>query len=231
MMTGMPKKVPVVAATLLLAGGLSYLAIPRTIAAVLAIPGNVVLENIQTGRTVSKRDLNLLIKSREDVLRWVDSGRYRTDLGLAWLLLAEGRGGDAEYDGEKLAIGLQELKTGLAKAPARPYVWTRLALVELLISGPSPTVDRAMHMSILTDPYNPKLLSVRLQLAFEAWESLSDVSRTLVHEQIRLAWRRAPDELVQIAVETERTDIIRSSLENSVGDLTELERRMQLEKF
>ena len=230
-MTAMPKKLSAITITLLLVSGLSYLAIPRTIAAVMMVPGNVVLEDIQTGRSVSNRDLRLLVKSRQDGLRWIDSGRVRTDLGLAWLLLAEGDAGDAEYDKEMLALGLRELKAGLAKAPARPFAWTRLALAELLANGPSEKVDQAMHMSILTDRYNPMLLPIRIQLALEAWDVLSPDNRSLVHEQIRLAWRRAPDDLVKIGMETERADIIRAGLADSVGDLTELERRLQLEKF
>ena len=61
-----------------------------------------------------------------------------SSLLLAQLMLAEGSGVDGEYDQAGVARAIESLRAGLAKTPARPYAWTRLALAELEAGGPSP---------------------------------------------------------------------------------------------
>ncbi len=68
---------------LLLAVGLLYLGAPRTIAAFVSLPGDYPLEQIQIRESVSTRNLETLIISRERALAWVEAGRVQTDLALA----------------------------------------------------------------------------------------------------------------------------------------------------
>ena len=103
---------------LLLAMSLLYLGAPRTIAAFVSLPGNVLLEQIQIGESLSARDLEILIVSRERALAWVEAGRVQTDLALARLVLAEASGEDGAYERAGLARAIESLRAGLARAPA-----------------------------------------------------------------------------------------------------------------
>lgn len=62
----------------LLAVGLLYLGAPRTTAAFVSLPGDYLLEKIQIRESVSARDLETLIISRERALAWV-GGRAGPD--------------------------------------------------------------------------------------------------------------------------------------------------------
>ena len=105
---------------LLLAVGLLYLGVPRTIAAFVSLPGDYWLEQIQIRESVSARNLETLIISRERALAWVEAGRVLTDLALAQLMLADASGEDGGYDQAGVARAIESLRVGLARAPARP---------------------------------------------------------------------------------------------------------------
>ncbi len=94
---------------LLLAVGLLYLGAPRTIASFVSLPGDYVLERIQIRESVSARNLETLIISRERALAWVEAGRVQTDLALAQLVLAKASGEDGAYDQAGVARAIESL--------------------------------------------------------------------------------------------------------------------------
>ena len=212
---------------LLLAVGLLYLGAPRTIAAFVSLPGNALLERIQIGESLSARDLEILIVSRERALAWVEAGRVQTELALAQLVLAKASGEDGGYDQAGVARAIESLRAGLARAPARPYAWTRLALAELESGGPSPALAKPLEMALITARYTPRLLFVRLDLSLIAWPYFEPDTRELVFEQIRIAWNRSPDRLVELALIMELLDVVRTALRISPLELEAFENRLQ----
>jgi len=212
---------------LLLAVGLLYLGAPRTIAAFVSLPGDYVLERIQIRESVSARNLETLIISRERALVWVEAGRVQTDLALAQLVLAEASGEDGAYDQAGVARAIESLRAGLARAPARPYAWTRLALAELEAGGPSPELAKPLEMALITARYIPRLLFVRLDLCLVAWPYFDSDAREMVFEQLRIAWHRSPDRLVELALIMERLDEVRTALLISPLELEAFEKRLQ----
>jgi len=210
-----------------LAAGLLYLGAPRTIAAFVSLPGDYVLERIQIGESVSTRNLETLIISRERALAWVEVGRVQTDLALAQLVLAEASGENGAYDQAGVARAIESLRAGLARAPARPYAWVRLALAELEAGGPSPEVAKPLEMALITARYIPRLLFVRLELCLIAWPDLNSDARDLVFQQVRIAWHRSPDRLVDLALLMERLDVVRTALLISPVELEAFEKRLQ----
>ncbi len=212
---------------LLLAVGLLYLGAPRTIAAFVSLPGNALLERIQIGESLSARDLEILIVSRERALAWVEAGRVQTDLALARLVLAEASGEDGAYERAGLARAIESLRAGLARAPARPYAWTRLALAELEAGGPSPALAKPLEMALITARYTPRLLFVRLDLCLVAWPYFGSDAREMVYEQVRITWRRSPDRLVELALIMELLDVVRTALLNSPLELEAFEKALQ----
>ena len=213
--------------TLLLAAGLLYLGAPRTIAAFVSLPGDYLLEQIQIRESLSTRDLEILIISRERALAWVEAGRVQTDLALAQLVLAKASGEDGAYDQAGVARAIESLRAGLARAPARPYAWTRLALAELEAGGPSPEVAKPLEMALITARYTPRLLFVRLELSLIAWPYFNSGARDLVFQQVRIAWHRSPDRLVELALLMERLDVVRTALLISPLELEAFEKRLQ----
>ena len=212
---------------LLLAVGLLYLGAPRTIAAFVSLPGDYVLEQIQIRESVSTRNLEILIISRERALAWVEAGRVQTDLALAQLVLAEASGEDGAYDQAGVARAIESLRAGLARAPARPYAWTRLALAELVAGGPSPEVATPLEMALITARYAPRLLFIRLELCLIAWPYFDSDARDLVFQQVRIAWHKSPDRLVELALLMERLDVVRTALLISPLELEAFEKRLQ----
>ncbi len=194
----------------------------------MSLPGDHLLERIQTRESVSARDLETLIISRQRALAWVEAGRVLTDLALAQLALAEVSGEGGGYDQAGVARAIVSLRAGLARAPARPYAWTRLALAKLIAGGhPSPALAKPLEMALITARYIPRLLFIRLDLCLVAWPYFGSDAREMVFEQVRIAWRRSPDRLVELALIMELLDVVRTALLNSPLELAAFEKALR----
>lgn len=204
-----------------------YLGLPRTIAAFALLPGNQTLRLIQNGEAAKREKLEALAASRRRALAWVDSGRMWSDLALAQLLLAEPRNGGGKPRQELVDQALTSLDLALRAAPANPHAWTRRAYADLLTRGPSRSVSAALAMSILTARYEPDLMFPRLELSLGAWPYFPLHDRDLVLGQVRLAWRRSPVRLADIAQRTGQVAVIRAALAATPADLAAFERRLR----
>ena len=201
--------------------------VPRTIAALVMLPGGPVLREIQNLRPVGRDDLEILIASQRRGLRFGETGRKWTDLGLAQLLLAREQGVRGGIKIEMVSQAIASLKTGLALAPANPFAWTRLAHVQSLMTGPSPSVASALRMAILTARYEPRLLFIRLELCLRSWSFFRTDDHELVFQQVRLAWRKNGKRLVDMAVKTGQVNVVRAALLGSRKDLSAFEKRLR----
>lgn len=207
--------------------GLLYLALPRTIAAIVKLPGKPVLARIQDRERVDAEDLATLITARGRALSWADSGRDHAILGLAQLLLARGPERANGYDKKVVEEAIASLRDGLAVAPASPHAWARLAYAELVAHGPSAAVAAALDMSLRTAPFEPRLLRVRVELSLHAWPYLTAEVRQLVHEQIRQAWRQSRSQLIVIARYTGRENVVRRALSERPAERAEFEQLLR----
>ena len=125
-----------------------------------------------------------------------------------------------------VSTAIVSLKTGLALAPANPFVWTRLAYAQSLLTGPSPSVASALRMALLTARYEPRLLFIRLELCLRSWSYFKSDDHQLVFQQVRLAWRKNGRRLVDLAVETGQVNVVRAALLGSRKDLSGFEKRL-----
>jgi len=210
-----------------IAGVLLYLGVPRTVAAVKALPGNEILRQVLRGHVVPATAVEQLIATREATVVWTDRGRDWTDLGLAQLLLANLRARGEVMDQVLLKQSIASLEEGLAMAPLSPTAWLRLAYARSVMDGPSPAVADALRMSILTGPHEPELAFLRLRLCLLAWDHLSDDDRVLVRRQIRFAWQVSRRSLVTLAEESTRLREIRLGLLEDPDALAEFERMLR----
>ncbi len=219
------RTLPVAGLTVLVGAILLYLGVPPTIDAIWMHSGDRTLRAIQAQETVSNERAEDLIEALDRSLFLVESGRKWTDLGLAQLLRSARTTGHTESR-ELLVQARASLREGSALGPANGFAWTRLAYTETLISGPSVEVARILEMAILTTPFHPRLLFIRLQLCFLAWPYFDQEDRALVLQQVRHAWREAPGKLVDLAVAAERVDVVRAALSGSPEDLEHLEEHL-----
>ena len=209
------------------AAAILYLGIPRTIAAFIMLPDDRTLRNIRAGEAVEPQRLEWFVTSRRRALAWIESGRVRNDLGLAELLLALPAEPEAEPDQERIGRASGAFHDGLSSAPASPHAWTRLAYAEMLAAGPSSSVASALTMSMLTARYEPDLLFARLELCLINWSYFSRSDRDQVLDQVRIAWRQAPDRLVKVAIGSNGLGAVRAALARTPKDLSEFEQRLR----
>jgi len=163
---------------------LLWLATPRTMAAFMNLPGDPVLQAMQTDQPVTSDDLRGFIISRENALAWIDAGRTWTDLSLGYLRLA----GQTEDDGtgatNYLELSAKALKTGLSKAPANPYAWARMSYLDLRLEGAGVDARNSLIFSLFTGPYERPLAESRVEYALAVWHELTVSQQALVQEQV-----------------------------------------------
>ena len=213
----------------LLGGGfLLWLAIPQTVAAVQLLPGNPILDAIQRGAQPTRGELKFYVETRKAALEWTDSGRLWTDLGLAYLQLAELAGYRSRAGRIYLTTSRRTVRRGLSLAPSNPFAWSRLAFLRLIGDGPSPGVADAVMMSILTGPHERRLLESRIRYAVLLWDELSSEDRQLIKRQILWAERIRRRALLKMA----RTDetamrVISSALADHPDRLKRFEKALE----
>ena len=204
-----------------LAGGLILLvlAVPRTFVSVVTLPGLHVLNAIQNDAEFSREDLQVLSRGLERASAWIDSGRIETDQGLAQLRLARTAGYRSEEGRRFLDEAGESLRRGLARAPANPFAWARLAFVRLAKDGPSKAVTEALVMSMKTGADDPRLRFSRLPLFLSAWEWFDEDGRRMAEAQIRRAWMTSPRTTAEIARRHDRSEAVRGVLAAAPDDL------------
>lgn len=220
--------------TLLCAATLLALSVPRTVVAVINLPGNVWLSRLQQRDDVAVEQLKVLIDSRRAALVWTDSARLRNDLALATLWhtveIEEGLNPFDDDDGSNRKVlqpAIEMIHDSLKLGPANPFAWHQLALAELYAGGVSPAVTKAIEMSILTGPNEPRIRTGRLELALISWPALDDDLRALVLDQIRATWTGPQQEVVRFAYELDRAHVIREALAGTRDDLIEFQENLE----
>jgi hypothetical protein len=200
----------------LIAMVLLVIAVPRTVGVILSARSELVLRKLQDQKPVNMEELKTLASTQERGQFWLNDGRVRTDLGLAYLLLAE------KSPRDDASVYLQRatdaLKAGLARAPANPYAWARLAYAEALSQGWSPLAVSSLRLAMITAPYERRLLWSRLRMAFLAWWYMSSEDREIVLQQVRAAWNADQEELTRLAIESNQVSLVRVALMQTPQD-------------
>jgi hypothetical protein len=173
-----------------------------------------VMDLVNYQEPVSAPDLYGLIASRELALDWIQAGGSYSDLAAARTLLASSAQPGSEKERDLLERAIAATAAGLARAPADPRGWTRLAYLRTLLkSEPDPQAAQALQLSLQSGRYQrPDFLTLRLYLLLLQWPLLPDAGRARIGDQIQLLWREAPDQLVRLAREVGFTDLILAAL-------------------
>src|SRR5512132_3207723 len=197
---------------------LLVLGIPRTIGVILSASADPVLRKLQDHQPVQPDELMTLAGAQEAGRFWLADGRLRTDLGLAYLLLAEKLPRTDPNANAYLQRAIDALAAGLARAPANPYAWARLAYAEALSQGWSPLAVSSLRLALITAPYEPRLLWSRLRMTFLAWHYMSSEDLEIVLRQVRAAWNTDRVELTRLAKELDQVSLVRIALMHTPED-------------
>jgi hypothetical protein len=182
-----------------------------------------VLRKLQEQQPVYMDELKTLAHTQERSQFWLDDGRLRTDLGLAYLLLAEKLPRADSNTSVYLQRAIDALKAGLARAPGNPYGWARLAYAEALSQSWSPLAVSSLRLALITAPYEPRLLWSRLRMTFLACHYMSSEDLEIVLRQVRAAWNTDRVELTRLAKELDQVSLVRIALMHTPEDASAFE--------
>jgi len=169
--------------------------------AVARLSGPIVAGGVVAGRGAPPR---LDAAAAQDLLaatRHAPPGPARdARRGLAWLVLGDWAAAERSFG------------SALARAPADPVAWTRLALVRHRLGRAPDAVAAALGLALRTGPRVAHLAPLRGELALRYWPHLKPPARRRARVQIRLAWRQAPSALRRAAAATGREAVLTLAL-------------------
>ncbi len=177
-------------AGIVLAMLLLVLGVPRLAASLALLPGDAVRDNLASGLAVSSHELAAFMASRAQALSWIITATALDDEALGLLTRAEQTrkmgDGKAAMDLWRQAQAKQE--QALARAPAMPYGWARLAYLRLRTEGLSSGAVEALTHSLETAPYEKPLLVSRMEMAFQLEPLLPAAIAAQIPHIVRAAW-------------------------------------------
>jgi hypothetical protein len=193
---------------------LLYLAIPRTLIAFEALPGNPIFQKIQAKGQVNVKELGELVASRKAALSWGRDPALMAELGIAQLLRAEMASADRGFALIERNAGRQMLRQALARRPLDSFSWLELAYVDLLARR-----DRAaagnLTLAIRMAVSRPGQFAPRIEMGLKLWNLLDGDQRDDIRNQIRLMWRESResrDRAVALAKRMQAPEIFREAL-------------------
>lgn len=196
---------------------LILLGVPRFMSAIVQLPADYIPRKIEHGETLDRATLAKLASTRRGANEWTADGRQWIQLGLAQLRQAEFDKGDRQV---LLRRAVTAFRRGLARKPADGQAWMWLAEAELLRSGPTPIVARAIEMSIHTMPFDPRHHMARLEIALSIWAHLGMQGKAAIADQVRIASRRFSKPLADLARQAGYRDLVQNILRSQPAKST-----------
>ncbi len=177
------------------------LALPRFAAGLVAAPHVDTLADLGQAAAPSANAQARALAAYNRALDWQDAPENHAALGA--FVLATGMramlAGDAIAAREAFTRSVAEHRAALVASPLNPYVWTRLLQGDLALGRDAAEVARHLRLAIASAPWEPRLITARLGLAFAAWEDLDEDSRRALRPQILHAARLYPASLARQA--------------------------------
>jgi hypothetical protein len=173
------------------------LAWPRLQASLRFLPvEHAIGEYYASGEIPSHRMLTLIAFSREALAR---HDHYRFHDGLSFLHYLRGldiRTPALERRGAYRAAEAEAIET-VRRAPAQPEAWLRIATVRAVLHDEPETVIGPWRMSVFTGRTHSTLLVPRVGVALPFLEFMDSETRSMLRDQLLLAWSLKPTELLR----------------------------------
>ncbi|MBP2316397.1 hypothetical protein [Azospirillum soli] len=185
------------------------LAVPRLYAETATLIGQAAIGEAQRKSRAQAPDAIDQDRIRPDEMRDVaallDGAARMSGSPMAHSLAGQARLLTADHavrTGQPAAASVEAAVAGLSAAvaanPADPYVWARLTHAEYRAGRPTAAAS-AWHMSVLTGPYHPDLMELRLIQGWGLQDWLEPPARAAFEEQVMLYWRLDPGETTLFA--------------------------------
>lgn len=193
------------------------LATPRLVSGVVSGPFDETVRALGRGVDVPQKEVRIARASRNTALNWYHDSRYASDLGALNYALAtrqpRGSEGYTRLIGEAIASDLH----AITLAPSSAFSWIRLAQAKVERDGAGADIAPYLRMSYRTASHDPRIVLPRLNFALAVWDDLPEDVQAATADQIRLAMKWYPLELVRQTRARYRLAEVRDALRDDPG--------------
>ena len=130
--------------------------------------------------------------------QWLGDPYARNQAGTLHMFLAFAAGPDREPDAGQLAHAIDDLVSGIRRAPADAVAWTAFAQGQLA-RGDKENARRALRTSLLLASYEPRLAVWRAKLGLQILDRLDPEEFGFWSEQVLVAWDHSRAALLALA--------------------------------
>lgn len=173
------------------------LAWPRLLAAIRFLPVEHATQRYYAEREIPSQRLLTLAGFAELALAREDHHRYHE--GLAFMYYLRGldvRTPALERRGAYRAAEAAAVEA-VQRAPARPETWLRIATVRAILRDEPGEVLGPWRMSVFTGRTHSTLLAPRVGIGLPWLEYMDAETRSMLRDQLLLAWALKPNELLR----------------------------------
>jgi len=188
------------------------MAAPRLVAGVFTGPFDETVRQLARGEQVSKADLRIARASRLSALGWYELSRFESDLGILNYTLARGEERGTELHQKLIDGAIAADLRSIELAPTAAYSWLRLAQAHVERDGAAADIAPFLRMSYAMARYDPRIVLTRLDIALLFWNDLPDDLKRDADDQIRLAMKWFPRDLVRYTRARNRLSEVRAAL-------------------
>lgn len=193
------------------------LATPRLVSGVVSGPFDETVRALGRGGDVPQKDVRIARASRITALKWYDNTRYASDLGALNYALATRQPRDSEVRDRLIAGAIESDRHAILLAPSNAFSWIRLAQATVERDGAGADIAPYLRMSYRTASHDPRIVLPRLDFALAVWANLPGDVQAMTADQIRLAMKWYPRELVRQTRARYRLAEVRDALRDDPG--------------
>ncbi len=178
----------------LLSAMLLALAVPRLLAGVTNMAGDVVAFDIRYDRPVTRRDLGVLIATRSGANGWLSAPANYREISVATYRLAL-LTDDAAVRADLFEQARAASSTAIAMAPADPFMWAIRSQALVQLGGDRQQALEDLRRLNLTGRFDPELYAERVALPLVLWDLLDENDRAQASEAARALVDARPEAL------------------------------------
>jgi hypothetical protein len=205
------EKLALITLATLLSAVLLSLALPRFKASYRFLPVDLALDAYYQEREIPSHRLLTLISFARQAIGHHDHYRYRDSLSLLYYLRAIDLHTPGRERRDDYRASEAEAVETVRQAPAQPEAWLRVARVRSILHDEPESIIEPWKMSIFTGRTHSTLMVPRVGIGLAYFEYLDAESRSMLRDQLLLAWDVKPAELVaELAIRDPTLDKVRS---------------------
>jgi hypothetical protein len=194
----------------LLSSMLFFTALPRLRSSLNHIPVDSALSELDNNRQINDQRLSKLIAIAQADIVVYDHAQYWQDASILLAYQAQ-----RQTDQDSLQQAKHSIEQSLARSPANPYLWYKLATLDILLHQPAHKIAKTLLLSMMTGPNELGYLLPRLNLSLMLFNQLTKDDIDIVREQILTAWKMSPTLFAMtFAYDEKSIDIINNLLKD-----------------